>query len=127
MNEGKRKQASDRLLFARAKDLMESHQVFLEPDLTLNKMADRLERSRTSLSSVINRETGKNFSVWLAEYRINYFVENYLKEQAGKGKIEYARYGFASRSSFYRLFQNFFNCSPHEYFNRKWAEEEEAG
>ena len=55
MNEGKRKQASDRLLFARAKDLMASHQVFLEPDLTLNKMADRLERSRTSLSSVINR------------------------------------------------------------------------
>ena len=94
MNEGKRKQASDRLLFARAKDLMESHQVFLEPDLTLNKMADRLD---------------------------------YLKEQGGKGKIEYARYGFASRSSFYRLFQNFFNCSPHEYFNRKWAEEEEAG
>ena len=84
MNEGKRKQASDRLLFARAKDLMESHQVFLEPDLTLNKMADRLERSRTSLSSVINRETGKNFSVWLAEYRINYFVENYLK---GKDRI----------------------------------------
>ncbi len=119
MKEGKRKQASDKLLFARAKELMESQQIFLEPDLTLNKLADRLERSRTSLSSVVNRETGKNFSLWLAEYRINYFVEQYLAEQGGQGKIDYKRYGFASRSSFYRLFQNFFNCSPHEYFRKK--------
>lgn len=122
MKEGTRKQHSDRLLYARAKDLMENHQVFLEVGLTLNALAERLQRSRTSLSSVINHETGQNFSLWVASYRINYFVEQYYKE-GGRGKIDYQKYGFASRSSFYRLFHTFKGCSPHEYFQRRGQEE----
>lgn len=113
---GKRKMESDKLLFARATELMEQEHAYLDVELSLNDMAARLGRSRTSLSSVINRETGRNFSLWVAEYRVKHFIEHAGPSWGIDSKIDYQRHGFSSRSSFYRLFRVITECSPHEYF-----------
>lgn len=113
---GKRKMESDKLLFTRATELMEKENAYLDVELSLNEMAARLGRSRTSLSSVINHETGRNFSLWVAQYRVNHFIKNAGPNWSFDSKIDYRRHGFASRSSFYRLFRVLTGCSPHEYF-----------
>ncbi|MCF0235625.1 MAG: helix-turn-helix transcriptional regulator [Bacteroidaceae bacterium] len=115
--EGIRKQKSDKALFAHAQELMERHQYYLNPNLTLADIAKKLRRSRTSLSSVINQFAGCNFSVWVSTYRINFFVQDNSARGLNRGDLDFQKYGFASRSSFYRVFKKFKGTTPQEYFD----------
>lgn len=107
-------------LYHRVLLVMKNEQPFLNPDLTLSSLAQMLMTNRTYLSVAINRVTGVNFSVWLAEYRVNYAIDLMNKSEADNmDLLVYEKAGFSSRSTFYRQFKQITGLSPKQYLKRR--------
>lgn len=98
---------------------MEKDKLYMEPDLTLEKLSSVIECSRHSISQVINLETSENFYSFINRYRVEEF----------KTSIKEGRYpnfsligvamecGFRSSSSFYNVFKKFEGVTPSTYLN----------
>lgn len=84
---------------------MYSEQLFLNPELTLQELSQRLNTNRTYLSGVINRQTGMNFSTFVNEFRLKYIAQ--YKEINPKASAEKLAEigGFGSVSSMRRAFK----------------------
>lgn len=108
-------------LYYRVLLVMEKEQPFLNPDLTLSSLAQMLMTNRTYLSVAINRMTGTNFSVWLAEYRVNYAIYLMNKSEADNNMnlFLYKEAGFNSRTTFYRQFKQITGLTPKQYLKRR--------
>lgn len=108
-------------LYYRVLLVMEKEQPFLNPDLTLSSLAQMLMTNRTYLSVAINRMTGTNFSVWLAEYRVNYAIYLMNKSEADNNMnlFLYEEAGFNSRTTFYRQFKQITGLTPKQYLKRR--------
>lgn len=108
-----------RNLYYRALVVMERERPFLDPDLTIVSLAKWVATNRTHLSTAINRMTGTSFSVWLAEYRVNYVI--LLMESGKVGNMDdiYEQAGFGSRTSFYRQFKRVTGLTPKQFLERK--------
>jgi AraC-like DNA-binding protein len=100
--------------------LMEKMKFYIEPELTLPELADRLGVSPNDLSQVINREMKKNFFDFVNEYRV----------QEAKRLLSSPKYshlsilgialdaGFNSKSAFYTAFGKYAGMKPAEYRNQ---------
>lgn len=106
-------------IYNRALRCMEEENLFLNPHLTLDELAQHVGTNRTQLSTCINRITHNNFNSWLAWYRVNYLLERYslVNQQGSQSMLEelYAESGFASRSSFYRQFKSVTGLTPTQF------------
>ncbi len=86
-------------------DNMELHKFYLEPNLKITELAERIGVNRTYLSSFINTEYGMNFSVYINSLRLQEYKrlrsnENYNN----KSNAELAeRAGFGSYRSYTRF------------------------
>ena len=94
--------------------LFENEKIFLDPELTLQKLSDHLELSSSYVSRIINKELNTNFSDYINGYRIE-TAKQYLKNP------EFSKYtitaigleaGFNSRSSFYNVFKKVTGKTP---------------
>lgn len=97
--------------------LLENEAVFLEPDLSLQKLADRLGTTRHKLSVVINERLGGTFFQVVAAYRVRKAADE-LRDPANSAKTiaEIALgCGFNSLSSFNAAFRAQFGKTPREY------------
>jgi len=90
--------------------LMNDQKVFLEPDLNLIDLAQRLGTNRTYLSIAVRQYSGKSFSDYVNFSRIMYAQELLLKGESLKN-VEYSC-GYISSSTFYRQFQKIAGSSP---------------
>ena len=90
--------------------LMNEQKVFLEPDLNLIDLAQRLGTNRTYLSLAVRQFSGKSFSDYVNYARIMYAQELLLKGKTIKN-VEYSC-GYISSSTFYRQFQKITGTSP---------------
>ena len=90
--------------------LMNEEKVFLEPDLNLIDLAQRLGTNRTYLSLAVRQFSGKSFSDYVNYARIMYAEELLLKGESPKN-VEYSC-GYISRSTFYRQIQKIAGASP---------------
>lgn len=108
-----------RSLYYRVLLVMEKERPFLNPDLTISLLAKMAITNRTHLSAAINRMTGRNFSMWLAEYRVNYVI--YLMNDTGMNNMDalYEQAGFSSRTTFYRQFKQITGLTPKQFLKRK--------
>lgn len=108
-----------RNLYYRVLQVMEKDRPFLNPDLTISLLAKMAITNRTHLSAAINRMTGNNFSMWLAEYRVNYAV--YLMNDTGMSNMDilYEQAGFSSRTTFYRQFKQITGLTPKQFLKNK--------
>ena len=96
--------------------LMATEQPWLEPELTLTELAQRLRTNPGLLSKVINTGCGQNFSDFVNTYRV----------QEARRKLADARYahyslvgvalesGFNSKSTFNRVFKKLSGQAPSE-------------
>ena len=96
--------------------LMAAEQPWLEPELTLTELAQRLRTNPGLLSRVINAGCGQNFSDFVNTYRV----------QEARRKLADARYahyslvgvalesGFNSKSTFNRVFKKLSGQAPSE-------------
>ncbi len=108
-----------RRLYYRVLLVMEKERPFLNPDLNMSLLAKTVATNRTYLSTAINRMTGSSFSAWLAEYRVNYVIQQ--MESGGFDSMDdlYEQAGFGSKTSFYRQFKQVTGLTPKQFIKRR--------
>lgn len=106
-------------LYYRVLLVMENERPFLNPELNMSLLAKAVATNRTYLSTAINRMTGSSFSVWLAEYRVNYVIQQ--MENGGFDSMDdlYEQAGFGSRTSFYRQFKQITGLTPKQFIKHR--------
>lgn len=105
----------------RLEQAMNAQQVFLQPDLTLPRLAELVGCSVNHLSQVINAGFGTSFFDYLNAHRVRY-ARDLLASPDGQGEailnIAYA-VGFNSNSAFYAAFKKHVGQTPARYRRSK--------
>lgn len=104
-------------LFNRIKEIMNTEQPYLKPNLTLRKFADRLDTNTKYLSQVINHQADINFLTFINRYRIDavkaLLDEGLAEDQTYFGIAQHC--GFKNKSTFYKVFRDQVGMTPHKY------------
>lgn len=100
--------------------LFEKEQIFLNPDLNLALLCKAYGISKRNLSEYTQSTLGKNINELINHYRIQYVVKCLDEGQHHQYNILSISYsaGFASKSTFYRVFKKMMQCSPSEYIEQ---------
>ncbi len=108
------KGAEELKLFSRLKEVMESEKLFLDPDLSLRNVADRLATNTKYLSQVVNHYAGQNFQHFVNSYRINAIKKKILsRENPNLTLFGLAmQSGFKNKSTFYKVFKEIAGTTP---------------
>lgn len=87
--------------------------LYRDSSLSLDKAAGVLSTNRTYLSQVVNEHSGKSFSSYVNEYRLNEAVE-LLSDPDNTDALKTigSKVGFTSPSNFYTLFRQRVGVSP---------------
>ncbi|WP_340202259.1 helix-turn-helix domain-containing protein [Ascidiimonas sp. W6] len=90
---------------------------FLEPDLTLVRLADALQTSREELSEAINKGFEMKFNDFINQYRIEEFKRKISEGKHKQLSLLGLAYecGFNSKATFNRSFKKVVASSPTEY------------
>ncbi|MDP1762654.1 MAG: helix-turn-helix domain-containing protein [Sediminibacterium sp.] len=100
--------------------LMADEKVYMESELSLSKLANRLGTLPNYLSQVINEKEGKTFYDYINTLRIEEFKRLISIPENKKFTFLSLSYdcGFNSKSSFNKNFKKATGLSPSEYLNR---------
>ena len=98
-------------------ELMEREKSFLDPEITLPKLAQALEISVAHLSRVINDLFGRNFYEFINHYRVEDAKRRLAMPDAGREKLITVALdcGFNSLATFNRVFKELAGRTPSEY------------
>lgn len=96
---------------------MDSHKPFLNPDITLEALANEISVNPRLLSQIINETFKKNFKSYILEYRIKESMNILADSKHAKLTILEILYqvGFNSKSAFNNQFKLYTNLTPVEY------------
>jgi len=96
---------------------MTREKVFLDPDLTLRKLAARLKIHSNYLSRIINEEAGVNFNEYINRYRIEEACRILRLPESESRNITDIMYqcGFYSKSTFNSAFKKLTGTTPSKY------------
>ena len=103
----------DAHLMARLEALMQERRVYLDPDLTLRKLARQLSVPEKQISATVNRQTGENVTRYINTHRV---IEacKLLKDGQPVTSVIYAS-GFNTKSNFNREFLRVKGSSPSDW------------
>ena len=107
-------------LYDRIKEAMERDEAFLDAELTLRSLADRLDTNTKYLSQVINRYGECNFLSFVNGYRISCVLDK-LRRGEQRGRTYYAlaqECGFKNKSTFYKVFRDVTGHTPKAYADK---------
>ncbi len=111
--------------------LLQEDRVYLDNEISLDKISKRLDVDRYVVSQVINQGFGKNFYELINDYRIDYAVAVLLenrKTHKYKKKIKVIDLvydcGFNNKVSFYKAFKQRKGMTPSQYRNSISTNEE---
>jgi len=101
-------------LMARIIHLMENEKLYLDPNLTLEQLAERMNTNKTYLSQLINTYFHKNFNKLINEYRINTVLNWMTNHENANLSFEgmALKAGFNNRTTFYEAFKHFTGVTP---------------
>ncbi len=106
--------AADKDIEARLRRLMHDDQLFLDPELSVQRLAKRLHLPARNLSAAINSTQGMNVSQYVNEFRLARATDLLIAGNDSVTKIA-EQSGFLTRSNFYREFQRVHGQSPTDY------------
>ena len=108
-------------IIVRLEKLINKKQIFLEQELTQQKLALELETNSSYLSEVINNYYGKNFTTFINEKRIEYSILMLSEGKFNKFSIEGVAMasGFTNRSTFHRAFKKVTGVNPSYYIENQ--------
>jgi len=108
---------ADEKLMERIMQLVTEDQLFLQPDLKVNTLAELAGTSPRNVSVCIKRYTGLSFSAFISSHRIEY-SKQLLREQPGmKASTVGLHSGFSNETSFFRTFKAVTGMTPTEFLN----------
>lgn len=98
---------------------IEKQQLYLDNNLSLKTLSDKLQIRDKELSKIINQCYNDNFYHYINSFRINYFKEIINDEKYKNMTLEAIAFeaGFNSKSSFYSAFKKMENSTPQQYIN----------
>jgi len=96
---------------------MEENKLYLNADLSLYDLAQRLNVSRHTLTYVLNNEVGKNFFQYINEYRVEEVKQRLKDPRYDDSTVLEIAFdsGFNSKSSFNSLFKQYCSTTPTQY------------
>jgi AraC-like DNA-binding protein len=99
--------------------LMEMEKVYLDSELGLGQLADKIEVSANHLSMLLNDYVGKNFYDYINHYRVEEVKKRLKDPDYQKQTLSSigGDCGFNSKSAFNRIFKNLTGKTPSEYQN----------
>lgn len=107
-------------LMERIDMVMENERLYLQPDLTLISLCERVGTNRTYASKAIKDAKGCNFSDYVNRYRLAYALD--ILKQTPKEDIVIqniaSQCGCGSIQTFYRYFKLFYNETPTQWLER---------
>lgn len=100
--------------------LMEQQKLFLNPELTINELADMLRVHPSRLSQVINTVESKTFYDYINGKRVEEFKRKVILPENHKYTLMALAYecGFNSKTAFYRNFKSTTGLSPTDYIRQ---------
>ena len=106
-----------RRLYKRLNTGISENRLFLDSDLTLNRLAEWTGETRHHISEVINRESGENFYGYINGFRLREFLECVNENRYPHFTITAIALecGFKSNSAFYTLFKKKMGMTPKDY------------
>ncbi len=98
-------------------DLVENESLYLDPNLTLTKLAKKLNMAPSQLSQTINKGTQKNFNEFINAYRVELIKQKLQDEKFNHLSILAIALdtGFNSKATFNRVFKKIDGNSPSFY------------
>lgn len=104
-------------LYFRMKELIEQEKLYLDPDLSLKDVADRLHTNTKYLSQVVNHHAGQNFQQFINTYRVEDAKRKILDESNNNLTLfGIARQcGFKNKSTFYKVFKESVGTTPKKF------------
>lgn len=100
------------------KKLMDEKQLFLQPNLKINDLANMLNTNRNYIYNAINRGIGLSFAEYINKKRIEYAVQLIDQDREILLTDVAHQSGFSSPSAFYRNFKLYMDCTPSDYQKR---------
>lgn len=103
-------------IFRNIESVMSDEYLYRDPDLTKEKIADKLGTNRTYLSQAINERTGMSVPQYINSYRIKEAIR-ILSNPSDNTPLKAIAIdlGFNSMSTFYKLFQSSVGMTPSLY------------
>jgi len=111
-------------LFERLRRLMKAEKPYLDSNLNLSMLAEKLDTNTKYLSQVVNNHFGSNLQQFINEFRIDEAKRRLLDEKHqnltyfGIGQL----CGFRNKSTFYKVFKKATDLTPHEFVLRERGE-----
>lgn len=106
-------------MMQRINEALRHQQLFADPHLTIQDMANAIGSNRTYVSRCINRRTGLSFSQYVARYRVEH-AQQILRDPKYRTDHEAiteaaSLSGFSSDQTFYRVFKEQTDLTPLQY------------
>ena len=113
------KGANELQLYFRMKKALEEKELYLDPNLSLRSVADKLGTNTKYLSQVVNHHANCNFQQFINQYRIAKVKEKIKDRQYDNFTLfGIARQcGFKNKSTFYKVFKAFTGVTPRQYLS----------
>jgi PAS domain S-box-containing protein len=106
-------------LFIELITLIQKTQIFLNPDLSLKEVAERLNSNTKYISQIINKFAGVGFFEFINEIRVQRFKES-MKSGVYRNLTIYGlaqQCGFKNKSTFFRVFKSMNGKTPSAYYS----------
>jgi len=102
---------------AKIESSMLQEKLYLEPELSLSDLAQKLKTNTSVLSAAINSNYGKNFNDFVNEYRVKEFKKQIKLPKNQNFTILAVAFecGFNSKATFNRAFKKFTGQSPSRF------------
>ncbi len=104
-------------VFVQITNALDTSKLFLDPNLTLQSLANEIGATTHEVSFCINSETGENFATFIGSFRVN----EAKRLLATKTNSDYSiqqialQAGFSSKSTFNRIFKKITGKTPSQF------------
>ena len=115
-NTGLKEEEASRVLTA-LEQIMQEQKIFLDPEITIDKLARLSNTNRHSLSQVLNERAGQSFYDYINQHRVNEAKRLLLDPEYSNQKIASIAYdaGFNSLSVFNEVFKKSTGTTPSQF------------